>query len=113
MSYVSRSDVDKILIEATANENWNIANTKLQTLADAAYQKYLFPCSKYSDNYQTIVAHLKQKLEVPAYEWRRILKSLTAMEYILKNGPPRFAQDLKMDLFRLQNMQSFSYYEDG
>ena len=42
VSYVSRSDVDKILIEATANENWNIANTKLQTLADAAYQKYLF-----------------------------------------------------------------------
>lgn len=24
VSYVSRSDVDKILIEATANENWNI-----------------------------------------------------------------------------------------
>jgi hypothetical protein len=42
VSYVSRSEVDKILIEATANENWNIANTKLQTLADAAYQKYLF-----------------------------------------------------------------------
>ena len=41
VSYVSRSEVDKILIEATANENWNIANTKLQTLADAAYQKYL------------------------------------------------------------------------
>ena len=41
VSYVSRSDVDKILIEATANENWNISNTKLQTLADAAYQKYL------------------------------------------------------------------------
>ena len=68
---------------------------------------------KCSDNYQTIVAHLKQKLDVPAYEWRRILKSLTAMEYMLKNGPPRFAQDLKMDLFRLQNMQSFSYYEEG
>jgi hypothetical protein len=29
VSYVSRSEVDKILIEATANENWNIANTKL------------------------------------------------------------------------------------
>ena len=29
VSYVSRSDVDKILIEATANENWNIQNSKL------------------------------------------------------------------------------------
>ena len=52
VSYVSRSDVDKILIEATTNENWNIANTKLQTLADAAYQKYLYlSFSIYSDNY--------------------------------------------------------------
>ena len=41
VSYVSRSEVDKILIEATANENWNISNSKLQVLADAAYQKYI------------------------------------------------------------------------
>jgi hypothetical protein len=31
--------VDKILIEATGNENWNISNSKLQILADAAYQR--------------------------------------------------------------------------
>ena len=37
-SYTAKSEVDKILIEATANENWNIANSKLQVLADAAYQ---------------------------------------------------------------------------
>ena len=67
----------------------------------------------YSDNYQNILAHLKQKLEVPAFEWRRVLKSLTAIEYLLKNGPPRFAQDLKMDMYKLMNLQSFSYYEDG
>lgn len=29
VSYTSKSEVDKILIEATANENWNIANSKL------------------------------------------------------------------------------------
>ncbi len=57
--------------------------------------------------------HLKTKLDVPAFEWRRILKSLTAMEYLLKNGPPRVAQDMRMDMFRIQQMQSFSYYEDG
>jgi hypothetical protein len=37
VSYTARSEVDKILIEATANENWNIPNSKLQVLADAAY----------------------------------------------------------------------------
>lgn len=46
MSYVSTSEVDKILIEATANENWNIQNSKLQVLADAAYQQYSPKISK-------------------------------------------------------------------
>ncbi len=36
--YTSKNEIDKILIEATSNENWDIANSKLQVLADAAYQ---------------------------------------------------------------------------
>lgn len=35
--HTSKSEIDKILIEATSNENWNIANSKLQILADAAH----------------------------------------------------------------------------
>jgi hypothetical protein len=27
--YIAKDEVDKILIEATANENWNISNSKL------------------------------------------------------------------------------------
>ena len=37
VTYTAKSDVDKILVEATTNENWNIANSKLQTLADASF----------------------------------------------------------------------------
>jgi hypothetical protein len=39
VSYTARSEIDKVLIEATANENWNVPNSKLQILADAAYQR--------------------------------------------------------------------------
>jgi hypothetical protein len=35
--YIAKDEVDKILIEATANENWNISNSKLQILADASF----------------------------------------------------------------------------
>lgn len=28
----------------------------------------------YSDNYQSIMSHLRAKLDVPAFEWRRVLK---------------------------------------
>jgi hypothetical protein len=37
VSYTSRSEIDKVLIEVTANESWNVPNTKLQTLADASF----------------------------------------------------------------------------
>jgi hypothetical protein len=35
VSYTATNEIDKLLIEATVNENWSIANSKLQTLADA------------------------------------------------------------------------------
>ena len=37
VTYTSKSEVDKLLIEATADENWNISNSKLQVLADSTY----------------------------------------------------------------------------
>jgi len=36
-SYMAKDDVEKILVEATSNENWNISNSKLMQLSDATY----------------------------------------------------------------------------
>ena len=75
VTYTSKSEVDKILIEATSNENWNVPNSKLQVLADAAYSRYThsyITINPNSEHYQKIVDHLLLKLEVPAFEWRRI-----------------------------------------
>jgi hypothetical protein len=76
VTYTSKSEIDKVLIEATANENWNIANSKLQILADASYSLYDFDLYRvyFSENSTRIMEHLKQKLDVPAFEWRRVLK---------------------------------------
>jgi hypothetical protein len=35
--YTAKDDIEKTLVEATANENWNLSNTKLLELADASY----------------------------------------------------------------------------
>ncbi len=123
------------------------------------------PLCFHSENCQRILEHLKQKLDVPAFEWRRILKvriysktrifyprsfsfrkisgslilfqtekdilqfyvivltckysndsilqSLSAMEYLLKNGPPRIQQDLRNEMFKISGLQNFTYFEDG
>lgn len=35
---MAKDDLDKLLLEATSNENWNISNTKLLQIADATYE---------------------------------------------------------------------------
>jgi hypothetical protein len=35
-----------------------------------------------------IVEHLLAKMKSPAFEWKRILKSLNAIEFVLKHGSP-------------------------
>ncbi len=61
----------------------------------------------------TIVAHLKGKLDSSGLEWRRVQKSLAAIEYLLKNGSPRLTQDFRYDMFKISTLQNFSFYEEG
>lgn len=41
------------------------------------------------NDYTEIMKHLWKKLNSHPKEWRRIFKSLHAMEYLVKNGAPR------------------------
>jgi hypothetical protein len=34
---MAKDDLEKLLIEATTDENWSVGNTKLLQLADATY----------------------------------------------------------------------------
>jgi len=36
-SYMAKDELEKLLLEATADENWNISNSKMMELADATY----------------------------------------------------------------------------
>ena len=36
-SYMAKDELEKVLVEATANENWNISNSKLLQISDATY----------------------------------------------------------------------------
>jgi epsin len=57
--------------------------------------------------------HLWKKLNSSPKEWRRIYKTLHAMEYLIKNGAPRCIQEIKDDLHKIRNLLDFSYTENG
>ena len=70
----------KILKESTSKDNWNIANSKLQVLADHTYNW---------EYYNVIMKHLWAKLQSKPKEYKRIFKALNVMDYLVKNGAPR------------------------
>ena len=41
-----------------------------------------------SQNVDRVANFLYVKMEAPAPQWRRVLKALTAIEFIVKNGSP-------------------------
>jgi epsin len=47
------------------------------------------------------------------YEWRRILKGLNLIEFIVKNGSPQVCQSIKRDMHRLTQFSHFSFTEKG
>jgi epsin len=100
----STQEYKKILKEATSNENWNISNSKLQVLADHTYNW---------EDYNVIMKHLWAKLQSKPKDYRRIFKSLSAMDYLVKNGAPRVVQDIKDDLYKIRSFNEFSYRENG
>ena len=36
-TYMAKDDIEKVLVEATANENWNVSNSKLLQISDATF----------------------------------------------------------------------------
>jgi hypothetical protein len=46
--------------------------------------------------------HLWKKLNSPPKEWRRIYKTLHAMDYLVKNGAPRCIQEIKDEVYKIR-----------
>ena len=53
--------------------------------------------------------HLWEKTQCKQKEWKRIAKSLHVMDYLVKNGAPRVIQDLKDDMYKIRQLQDFTY----
>ena len=65
--------------------------------------KYWYTSDKlYRNDYTEIMRHLWKKLNSPPKEWRRIYKTLHAMEYLVKNGAPRCIQEIKDEVYKIR-----------
>lgn len=96
--------LEKSLREATSNQNWGCPNSVLYELAVS--------CGSYSDR-QKILKHCWERMESKEDKWRRVLKTLTLLDYLVKHGPDQVVSDLQGEQAMFRKLLSFKCSEDG
>jgi len=96
--------LERAVHEATSNQNWGCANSILWDIAQASNQ--------YSER-QFIMRMVWEKLQSSPHRWRRILKTLNLIDFMLKHGPDQIRSEVCSGKSRILQLQNFSFMEDG
>ncbi len=104
-SYTTKDKIELLLIEVTSNDTWEVSNQKLYELADATTS---------IEDGNKIVEHLLSKVSSPGHEWRRIIKALNALDFLIKNGSLHVQGKVQMQgQANLRSLQNFEHKEEG
>lgn len=96
------SDAEAKVREATSNDPWGPSSALMAELAD-----YTFHVQAYS----LVMGMLWKRLNDHGRNWRHVYKALTVLEYLIKNGSERVAQQCKDNLFSIQTLKDFQYMD--
>merc|ERR1719487_559091 len=98
------SALDRKLTEACSNENWGCPNSLLAEIGQATWSP---------DDYRTVMSYVWATMgEAPKY-WRRILKALNLLEYLLKSGSERCIDESRDNLYKIRSLEGFHHEEEG
>ena len=100
----SMTPLEKKLSEILSNENWGTPNSTLIEMSQTA--------NGFSD-YLVITRELWLAMEDSQDRWRRVYKSLVLLEFLLKYGPERIAEDARGRQQRIRQLMDWKYHEEG
>ncbi|XP_064631919.1 epsin-2-like isoform X2 [Lineus longissimus] len=98
------SEAQKKVRDATSNDPWGPSSTLMSDIADATYNVMAFG---------EIMQMIWKRLNDHGKNWRHVYKSLVLLEYILKTGSEKVAQQCKENIFAVQTLKDFQYMEDN
>ena len=99
------SDIEVKVREATSNDPWGPSSSLMGEIADATYNVSAF---------SSIMSMLWKRLNDHGKNWRHVYKSLTVLDYIIKTGSERVAQQCRENLFAIQTLKDFQFIDkDG
>merc|ERR1719487_810039 len=104
MSLTGGSALEKKLKEACSNENWGCPNSLLAEIGQATWSP---------DDYRTVMSYVWATMGEPPKYWRRILKALNLLEYLLKSGSEHCIDEARDNLYKIRSLEGFHFEEEG
>lgn len=91
--------------EATSNDPWGPSSSLMTEIADLTYNVVAF---------SEIMSMVWKRLNDHGKNWRHVYKALTLLDYLIKTGSERVAQQCRENIFAIQTLKDFQYMDrDG
>jgi len=90
--------------EATSNDPWGPSSTMMSEIADLTYHVVAF---------SEIMQMLWKRLNDSGKNWRHVYKALVLLEYLIKTGNEKVAQQCKENIFAIQTLKDFQFIDDN
>lgn len=99
------SNAEVLVREATSNDPWGPSSSVMTEIADATYNVVAF---------SEIMGMIWKRLNDHGKNWRHVYKSLVLLDYIIKTGSERVAQQCRENIFAIQTLKDFQFIDkDG
>lgn len=98
------SDAQVKVREATSNDPWGPSSTLMSEIADLTYNVVAF---------SEIMQMIWKRLNDHGKNWRHVYKALVLLEYLIKTGSEKVAQQCKENIFAIQTLKDFQYIEEN
>lgn len=98
------SDAQVKVRKATSNEPWGPSSTLMSEIADLTYNVVAF---------SEIMQITWKRLNDHGKNWRHVYKALLLLEYLIKTGSEKVAQQCRDNLFAIQTLKDFQYFEES
>jgi epsin len=88
--------------EATNMDTWGPHGSVMSDISDACYDP---------EGYKQVLGVIARRLQEKDERWRMCYKALLLLEYLIKHGPTKVAQDVASSSSVLNKLQSFEYLD--
>ncbi|VDN20747.1 unnamed protein product [Gongylonema pulchrum] len=98
------SDAQVKVREATSNDPWGPSTALMSEIADLTHNPMSFT---------EIMSMLWKRLNDHGKNWRHVYKSLVLLDYLIKCGSEKVAQQCRENIYSIETLKDFQHIEDN